>query len=241
MLGDEEDYAIYAQSPFNSENRLLAIGADVSSRYTRRGVKEYERIAAYIAGAVRSRQGNYLAFFPSYKMMEDVYEIYEQQYGSETTECIMQYSGMSEQKREEFLLRFEEQTSEQNGRSLLGFSIMGGIFSEGIDLKKEALIGSIIVGPGLPQICKERELLRRFYEERGMEGFAYAYQYPGMNKVLQAAGRVIRTQEDRGVILLLDERFATPSYLRLFPREWEQHVICGLPQMEEHLRQFWET
>lgn len=83
-------------------------------------------------------------------------------------------------------------------KSLLGFCVMGGIFSEGIDLKHEALIGAAIVGTGLPMVCDEREILRQFYEERGMDGFAYAYQYPGMNKVLQAAGRVIRTQEDRG-------------------------------------------
>ena len=149
-----------------------------------------------------------------------------------------QYAGMTEKKREEFLEAFEEQGG---GESLLGFCIMGGIFSEGIDLKRDALIGSIIVGPGLPQICRERELLRRFYEERGMDGFAYAYQYPGMNKVQQAAGRVIRTQEDRGVILLLDERFTQNAYRKLFPREWEEHRICRMPELKGYLEEFWKT
>jgi len=222
---------------------LLVIGRDVSSRYSRRGAREYERIASYIAQTVEARRGNYLAFFPSYKMLEEVYDIYGKQFAGEHVECLVQYAGMTEQKREEFLKRFEDQsaTVEETKKSLLGFCIMGGIFSEGIDLKHEALIGSIIVGPGLPQICKERELLRQFYEERDMDGFAYAYQYPGMNKVLQAAGRVIRTKEDRGVILLLDERFVNVSYQRLFPREWEQHQVCLLSEVGECLQHFWEN
>lgn len=239
LLGAEDDYAIYAQSPFAKENRLLLVGRDVSSRYARRSTREYERIAAYLNQVVQSQTGNYLAFFPSYKMMQEVYEVYEQQFSSEEAECLVQYAGMTEKKREEFLERFEE--NQNQSRSLLGFCIMGGIFSEGIDLKHDALIGTIIVGPGLPQICRERELLREFYEERNMDGFAYAYQYPGMNKVLQAAGRVIRTKEDRGVILLLDERFAQSSYQKLFPREWEQHAVCRLPEIKKHLDAFWKA
>ncbi len=237
LLGAEDDYAIYAHSPFSVKKRLLLVGRDVSSRYARRGVREYERIAAYISKTVQSRRGNYLVFFPSYKMMQEVQEIYQQRYAGGPVRCLIQQAGMSEQEREEFLCQFEKTDPEEG---ILGFCIMGGVFSEGIDLKHEALIGSIIVGPGLPQICRERELLRRFYEERGMDGFAYAYQYPGMNKVLQAAGRVIRTQEDRGVILLLDERFAQSSYQRLFPREWEEHEICRMEEAGELLRRFWE-
>lgn len=243
LLGEEDDYAIYARSPFLPENRLLLVGRDVSSRYTRRGAREYERIASYISQAVQSRPGNYLVFFPSYKMLQEVYEIYEQQFVSDREEILLQYAGMTEQKREAFLQRFEELGGSETGsagKSLLGFCTMGGIFSEGIDLKNDALIGSIIVGPGLPQICRERELLRQFYEEREMDGFAYAYQYPGMNKVLQAAGRVIRTQEDRGVILLLDERFAQGSYQKLFPREWEQHTVCHLSEVRGYLEEFWK-
>ncbi len=238
LLGAEDDYAIYAQSPFSRENRLLLVGRDVSSRYNRRNAGEYERIAAYISQTVDSRPGNYLAFFPSYKMLQEVADLYEEKFLGPDVRFLTQYAGMTEKKREEFLEAFEEQGG---GESLLGFCIMGGIFSEGIDLKQDALIGSIIVGPGLPQICRERELLRRFYEERGMDGFAYAYQYPGMNKVQQAAGRVIRTQEDRGVILLLDERFTQNAYRKLFPREWEEHRICRMPELKGYLEEFWKT
>ena len=118
--------------------------------------------------------------------------------------------------------------------------MLGGIFSEGIDLKREALIGAAVVGTGLPQVCHEREILRRYYEERGMDGFAYAYRYPGMNKVLQAAGRVIRTDEDRGVILLLDDRFLSGEYRRLFPLEWKGVQACRLGDAGGRIESFWE-
>ena len=121
-----------------------------------------------------------------------------------------------------------------------GFCVMGGIFGEGIDLKGNRLIGAVIVGTGLPQICNEREILKQYYDRKDMDGFSYAYQYPGMNKVMQAAGRVIRTDEDRGVILLLDERFCQLQYQSIFPREWVDHQICTLRDTEEKLRNFWE-
>ena len=109
----------------------------------------------------------------------------------------------------------------------------------GIDLKNDRLIGAIIVGTGLPQVSDEREILKNYYDERGLSGFDYAFRYPGMNKVLQAAGRVIRTSEDRGVILLLDERFLQREYASLFPREWEKRTICSLPQLREEVSRFW--
>ena len=116
---------------------------------------------------------------------------------------------------------------------------MGGIFSEGIDLTEDRLIGALIIGTGLPQVCREREIVKEYFDKKGMDGFAYAYQYPGMNKVLQAAGRVIRTEADRGMILLMDDRFATISYQRLFPREWEQHAYCQVDSLEGQLQEFW--
>ena len=237
LLGAEEDYAVYARSPFSPEQRLLLVGQDVSSRYTRRTQSEYEKIAAYLAALAESRRGNYLFFFPSYKMMLDIHEIFRERYETEDMECLLQTPSMNEEKREEFLKQFE---GEDSGTSLLGFCVMGGILSEGIDLKKEALIGAAIVGTGGPRVCHEREILKEYYEERQMDGFAYAYLYPGMNKVLQAAGRVIRTQEDRGVILLLDERFLNSGYKQLFPLEWEQYQVCRLPQAKEKLKAFWE-
>ena len=176
LLGDENDYAVYARSPFSAEKRLLLLGQDVSSRYTRRNRTEYERIADYLAAMTEGRKGNYLAFFPSYRMMQEVFEVFQDKYGG-LAECAIQRSGMKEEEREAFLGQFEA-----GGRkSLLGFCVLGGIFSEGIDLKREALIGAAVVGTGLPQVCHEREILRQYYEEKGMDGFAYAYRYPGMN------------------------------------------------------------
>ena len=208
----------------------------MSSRYTRRSYEEYDRIAAYLSGMASGRKGNYLIFFPSYKMMLDVHEIFRDQYETEWMECILQYPGMNEEKREEFLENFEKP---KEGVSVLGFCVMGGIFSEGIDLKHEALIGAAIIGTGLPLVCHEREILKAFYDARQMDGFDYAYRYPGMNKVLQSAGRVIRTQEDRGVVLLLDERFLGGAYKRLFPLEWEQYRVCTVRQIVGEMKGFW--
>ena len=143
---------------------------------------------------------------------------------------------MKEQEREEFLQEFE-----QNQESLVALCIMGGIFSEGIGLLGEKLIGAILVGTGLPQLGNEREILRSFYTENGENGFDYAYRYPGMNKVLQAAGRVIRTREDHGVILLLDERFRQREYSNLFPVEWNDRKTCTLSNVEVQLQKFWES
>ena len=118
--------------------------------------------------------------------------------------------------------------------------MMGGVFSEGIDLVEEKLIGAILVGAGLPQIGNERDVMRRFFDERQRDGFAYAYLYPGMNKVIQGAGRVIRTAEDRGIIALLDERFLQRSYQRTFPREWNDYQICSLDTVGQQLERFWK-
>ena len=230
----KDDYGIYVTSPFRQENRCILTGRDVSSRYTRRGYEEYHRIASYIARTVWTRKGNYMVFFPSYKFMEDVLEVYENEFSAEWVRCISQTSGMNEREKEEFL----EEFSASEG-TLVGFCVMGGIFSEGIDLMGEKLIGAIIIGTGLPQIGTEREILRQYYDKKGVNGFDYAYRYPGMNKVLQSAGRVIRTQEDTGIILLLDERFTGKDYRNLFPAEWSDRGNCTLNTVEEKLGSFW--
>ena len=231
---DEDNYAIYAQSTFAQTQRLLAFGRDVSTKYTRRNRKEYEKIADYIGAVTEAQQGNYMVFFPSYRLMQDVYEVFAGRV-ADSCEILMQHSNMKEHEREAFLEEFEK---ERQG-TLVAFCVMGGIFGEGIDLKNDRLIGAIIVGTGLPQVSDEREILKNYYDKRGLSGFDYAFRYPGMNKVLQAAGRVIRTSEDRGVILLLDERFLQREYGALFPREWEKRSVCGLSQLREEVSRFW--
>ena len=230
----KDDYGIYVQSPFAKENRKILNGIDVSSRYTRRNYNEYRKIAEYIARTAWKKKGNYLVFFPSYKFMESVYEVYENEFSADWVQCICQTSSLNEHEREEFLEQFTERDD-----TLVGFCVLGGIFSEGIDLTGKRLIGVIVVGTGLPQVGNEREILKNYYDKRGENGFDYAYRYPGMNKVLQAAGRVIRTQEDTGVILLLDERFYSQDYMELFPVEWSDMGICRLDTLEGDLAEFW--
>ena len=232
----QDDYGIYVESPFSREKRCILSARDVSTLYTRRSYEEYRKIAEYIARAVLQKKGNYMVFFPSYKMLEEVYDIYEREFSVNWIRSICQTSAMKEREREEFLQEFEQEDD-----SLVAFCIMGGIFSEGIDLLGEKLIGAILVGTGLPQIGNEREILRDFYAEEGENGFDYAYRYPGMNKVLQAAGRVIRTKEDTGMILLLDERFWQREYSSLFPVEWSDRMACTLTDVEEKLELFWKN
>lgn len=234
-----DDYAICASSPFLRENLKLLVACDVSSKYTRRSVSEYKKMAEYIYAMAAGKQGNYMVFFPSYRMLEDIYEIFrakaeERQF---KVSCILQSSNMTEKEREEFLEAFQENTT----GTLIGFCVMGGIFSEGIDLTGERLIGAAIVGTGLPQVGCEREILKNYYDEKAQNGFAYAYRYPGMNKVLQAAGRVIRTKEDRGVVLLLDERFLQREYLELFPQEWQGYEKCTIKNAGQKIKAFWDN
>lgn len=236
LSGRSDDYAVYAGTPFSQNQKLLLLGRDVSSRYTRRTPEEFEKICRYISQAAAVHPGNYMIFFPSYKMLQDVYEVYVSLYG-EGQEILLQNPSMNEKEREEFLGRFEEQKEEG---ALLGFCVMGGVFAEGIDLTGEQLVGALVVGTGIPQISCEREILKNFYDAQGVSGFDYAYRFPGMNKVLQSAGRVIRTVWDRGVILLLDERFCSWEYRTLFPREWADYQICTRDTAADWMRKFWE-
>lgn len=250
--GTEEDYEVYAHSTFDSSKRGLFIGSDVTSKYTRRGEQEYYNIACYINKIVRAKPGNYMIFFPSHQFLEQVYACYLDYFHEEAAEeCIIQRDYMNERDREEFLGRFQGNEEidlsqvirmdiEIEDKSLLGFCVLGGIFSEGIDLKNDSLIGAIIVGTGLPQVCNERELVKQYFDEQGENGFDYSYRYPGMNKVLQAAGRVIRTAEDVGVVALLDERFLNSAYRRMFPREWEKYEVVTIPRCETAVKRFWE-
>lgn len=235
LAGREEDYAVCAPSPFLPERRLLMIGRGVSTKYAMRSDAMYEKIAKYIFSFVRAKMGNYLVFFPSYRLMEDVHaHLIDLAKGMEL-DVFLQESSMAEAEREEFLCHFQEAPE----RTTLGLCVMGGIFGEGIDLKRNRLIGVVLVGTGLPMVCTENELFREYFDQRKRSGFSYAYQYPGMNKVLQAAGRVIRTTEDVGAILLLDDRFMQGDYQSLFPREWFPYEVVTLKSLPNHLEEFW--
>lgn len=233
LSGNQEDYAVYVNSPFPEENHLLMVAEDVSSRYTRRSPSEYRKVADYIRIVTQSRPGNYMVFFPSYQYMDEIEEILEEE--PLKADLLVQGQGMGEAEKTEFLEEFEKERS----HSLAAFCVMGGVFSEGIDLKEERLIGVIVVGTGLPMVCVEQEVLKGYFDETEEKGFDFSYQYPGMNKVLQAAGRVIRTPGDRGVILLLDDRFLRRDHLELFPREWEHFQVVNRGNAARCLEDFW--
>lgn len=211
--GGEGAKRIGVGSPFEPGHLCLLAADGVSTRYADRPHTSAE-VCALIEAAVRARRGNYMVFLPSYQYLRDISGQFAQL--CPDIPLAVQESGMDEAARENFLAGFAAQTQQ----TLVGFCVLGGIFAEGIDLAGERLIGSVIVGVGLPQIGPEQDALRDYYEAARGDGFAYAYQYPGMNKVLQAAGRVIRTPEDRGAVLLIDSRYASARYRRLFPPHW---------------------
>ena len=230
--GKKEDAAVYAKSVFSPEQRKVLIARDATTKYTRRGPSEYEKIAHYIECFVSAKQGNYLVFFPSYSFMDQVVTRLQER---EHRRLLVQGTDMREREKEEFLEAFDSESED----SVIGCCVMGGIFSEGIDLREDRLIGAVIVGTGLPMVCNERELFKNYYEEKKGSGFDYAYLYPGVNKVFQAGGRVIRTVSDRGAILLLDERFMQRQYQELFPREWFPYEVVNCEELGSVLGEFW--
>ncbi len=233
--GGEKAKAIGLRSPFEPERLFLAAADTVSTKYADRE-RTREAVCRLIGAAVNAKAGNYLVFLPSYQYLRDVSDEFAMIYPE--IPLAVQESGMDEAAREAFLAQF----SAQQTKTLVGFCVLGGIFAEGIDLVGDRLIGSIIVGVGLPQIGPEQDALRDYYEATLGEGFAYAYQYPGMNKVLQAAGRVIRTETDRGLVLLIDSRYRTARYRRLFPPHWAQLQSVESPeQLARMLAGFWNA
>ncbi|MBL4936751.1 ATP-dependent DNA helicase [Clostridium sp. YIM B02515] len=230
--GDEKSYRIRLASPFPRENLCLIVQDKISTKYKRREFT-YDKIAEAVNTLARSKKGNYLIFFPSYQYMNEVYKRFID-LNTEVT-VLVQTAGMSEEEREKFLDSF----SVELNNTLVAFAVMGGIFGEGIDLTGDRLSGAIVVGVGLPQVCLERDIIRDYFSETKEMGFEYAYIYPGMNKVMQAVGRVIRTEEDRGVVMLIDERFSDNTYRRLFPPEWQ--VIKAANNIGETLQDFWNN
>ncbi len=232
--GGEEDYTMRLSSPFDRKNLCLLVAHNISTKYKDRE-NSYDQIVEYIAELVSQKKGNYLIFFPSYKYMHEVYERFSDRHADMNT--IVQSFSMAEHEREAFLEQFQPDAAE----TLVGFAVLGGIFSEGIDLKGHRLSGAVIVGVGLPQICAERDIIKNYFEDKNGLGYEYAYMYPGMNKVLQAAGRVIRTETDRGVVLLIDERFMYNHYRKLFPGEWLSYLrIKDTPDIGRCLKAFWK-
>lgn len=221
------------QSPFPPENACLLIHNQISTRYEQRA-DSYAAIAEAIETVCSAHAGNYLVYFPSYAYLSAVLEQLKEKLPE--SQLLVQDRAMTEAEREAFLARFSTGSAE----TLVGLAVMGGIFGEGIDLVGDRLIGVVVVGVGVPQLGLERDLIKAYFDEQGGNGFAFAYQYPGFNRVLQATGRVIRTETDQGVIVLLDERFMHARYRQLFPAHWRGHQVVVNPQaLKEKLDRFW--
>ena len=229
----EKPYAIYAKSSFPSENRLIIAGSGVTSVYKKRTDEMYERYASYIRRIVSAKLGNYMVFTPSYAIMDRISEKIDET----DFDIIKQTPEMKEEDRDAFLKEF----SSEREKSMVAFCIAGGIFGEGVDLTGESLIGVIIAGVPLPQVSFEQRILSDYFDRKYGEGFDYAYLYPAINKVLQSAGRLIRTETDRGVIALLDDRYLKADYRNLFPREWDDIVNVTPDNITDAIHSFWHS
>ncbi len=231
--GDAGRVTLELESPFDRKNLFVAAMDKISTRYSDRANTIF-MVADVIAAAASAREGNYMVYFPSYRLMREVFREFAKL--GTGFRCLMQKPDMSEPERESFLSQF---SSDGDG-TLVGFAVLGGIFAEGIDLVGERLIGSIIVGVGLAQPNSESNLIAEYYTEAGMNGYNYAYLYPGLSKVMQAAGRVIRTESDRGIVILIDDRYATPEYARVLPKHWQPMKLIGdTKSLRVALAKFW--
>lgn len=228
--------AVLMGSPFPPENFLVMVCGSLSTRYKDRQAT-IQPILSIILDAVRQKKGHYLVFVPSHVYLNMMRLLLNRMNLSSEMELMFQEAQMNETKRQSFLRRFDH----SGDKTLLAFAVMGGIFAEGIDLAGEKLDGVVIIGVGLPQICPEREIMKQFYAQRLGNGYAYAYLYPGFNKVQQAAGRVIRSEQDRGFVLLIDDRYETPAYRSLFPSEWEVLSVSSASEVSEAISEFWAS
>jgi DNA excision repair protein ERCC-2 len=232
--GSPEDPTLQLPSPFPPEHLRVVVQDRIRMEYQHRQ-NSVAKVVEAIAAAVGVCAGNYLVYFSSYEYLDRVRAQFDQAHPE--VRLMVQQPDMPEAERDRFLAAFATDHSD----TLVGFAVLGGIFGEGIDLVGERLIGAIAVGAGLPQLCFERDLIRDYFDAKLGSGFDYAYTFPGMNRVLQAIGRVIRSETDRGIALLVDARFRQPRYQRLFPRWWRPTATGSAEQVKSELTAFWSA
>lgn len=233
LYGNRPAAEIEAPSPFSPDALCVGVLDKISVRAVARE-ETMPELARVIGTVMREREGNYMVFCPSFAYMEKLAAAFHTL--APRAAIAVQGRHMSVKERAEFLARFAPRT---HGH-FVGFCVTGGIYAEGIDLCGDRLIGAIVVGVGLPQVSAERELIGAYYQDKYEEGKEYAYLYPGMNRILQAAGRVIRRESDRGVIVLVDDRFRDPACYRIFPALWHDLRYAGdRKSLSELLRRFW--
>ena len=228
--GKKEDAQLILPSPFPVDNLKIIIAPKVSIRYKNRD-SSYQQVADYIKAFVRNKVGNYFIFLPSYEYLTNLMPYIDM----DDVDVYEQDRGMSDEDKEQFLTNFKPHPE----RTTLGFVIVGGAFGEGIDLVSDRLIGAIIVGIGMPKINFVSDQIMKYYDAREQSGYNYAYLNPGMNKVMQALGRVIRSETDRGAVLLIDERYLTNDYRDLFKSEWRKYEVAFSPkEVSDILQEF---
>jgi Rad3-related DNA helicase len=234
LSNDKKSTVLSLPSPFDRDNLFCAAYTNVSTRYEDRE-KNSKRILSVIAAVLRAKKGNYMIYFPSYGYMQLVYDKFVQKYPKVHT--MIQRNNMSSSERQNFIDFFSDDTSEMR----VGFCVLGGLFSEGIDLPGNRLIGTVIVGVGLPGISSEQNIIKEYYDFCGENGFDFAYTFPGMNNVLQAAGRVIRGEKDRGVVVFVDDRYSTEKYRRLLPERFSgMDLYDDAVDLSEDIDDFWK-
>jgi len=231
--GERSDDTLEVSSPFSPEQLSVSIMDKISTRFSERE-DTLGAVSRVIAATVSARRGNYMIFSPSFAYSEALARSFSAKYPK--IRVISQTKDMTRREKAEFLEEFKKEDKSY----LVAFCVMGGIYSEGIDLAGDSLIGAIIVGIGMPALSYERETIAEYFEEKYEEGKQYAYIYPGMNRVFQAAGRVIRREDDRGVVVLIDDRFADPIYKKSLPKLWEGvKFIDNAKRLREVLDEFW--
>lgn len=240
LSGEDEPAALVLPSPFDMNRRKLLYATDVSVKFKDR-TEAIPKIVEYIHQMAKCKCGNYLVFFPSYSYMQQILDLFEALYGH-NYDIIKQRRELNDDEKADFLYEFELGEARHithDSRSLIGFAVLGGHFSEGIDLKGDLLIGVMVIGVGLPMISFENNLIKNYFDYELDGGFEFAYQFPGVNKVMQSAGRVIRSEEDRGVIVLIDQRYQTPYYRKVLPKDWGKSFTT-IDSFEKQLKVFWE-
>lgn len=234
LLNKDKLPTIAVPSPFERSHYKVLCDDSISTRYSDRKRTNHQ-IVEDIINFIDAKKGHYLIFFPSYQYLSEIYEAFEE-INKGQRKSIVQEKDMKDKERESFINKFREETEDW----LIGFCVMGGVFSEGIDLPYEELIGTVIIGPGLPGMDYERDLIKNYYEREIGEGYAFAYAYPGMNRVLQSAGRVIRTEEDKGLILFIDDRFHKPFYEKMLPEHLKPDYLNNSLELNDKVKEFWE-
>lgn len=235
LCGSRPTVKIDVPSPFDSGALCVGVVGSVSVRAAERE-NSLAEIAKLIVSAMRAKRGNYMVFCPSFDYLERIAEAFHRL--TPQTPIAVQKRHMSQKEREAFLSSF----SEDNQGYFVGFCVTGGIYAEGVDLVGNRLIGTIIVGLGLPQVSAEREMIAAHYEDITEEGKLYAYFYPALNRIMQAAGRVIRTESDRGIVVLIDDRLRDPFCRKMFPPSWRH--LKYLPDrnaLSAYIARFWEN